>query len=260
MLPWALDRHVRMPAAHTAPDGLEPPVAPGGSSFARCHPRPRAVVRQGSRLVWLREDRCVVHATRRSRAAGPVRWQPEDCCAAGPPAPAREGEPGSARFDDAHPEGRSPSALRRDPGGQAPKVPSRTPEEDPEGASPVAGPLHPKVPGLRLSRPFRRTSRPQGRRCATAASPSSSKPRGPRRAGTRRCCRGGPRTARSSIRARCPKAGAEPTRHSCCTPDGLQHSNRARLPRRRTEQASPSARHPKVVRFRTHGSGRSPAS
>lgn len=69
--PVALDS-VRYPCHRTVPGraGVPPPES---SSEGKC-----------SRLVWLRQPMSC--ATRRSSATVPVRWQSEDCTAAGPPA------------------------------------------------------------------------------------------------------------------------------------------------------------------------------
>ena len=242
MLPWALDRHVRMPAAHRAPGGLTPPVAPGGSSFARCHPRPRAVVRQGSRLVWLREDRCDAREPEGPVLAGPVRWQPEDCCAAGPPAPAREGEPGSARFDGAHPEGHTLSALRRDPEGYRRERRRRIPREHPP--SPVRFTRRCSVSGYRGRSEERRDprdttvrqQRPQVR--ASHEVRSAPSPEGAA------ACDLGPLGHRSALAAR----KQEPNRRATRVAPRMERNIRirSRAPEGVLERASPSTRHPKV--------------
>lgn len=158
---------------------MKPPVAPGGSSFARCHPRPRAVVRQGSRLVWLRGGPMRCTRTRRSGAArGRFAGSPKTAAPPvhpHPPARASRDRPASTT--------RTPKGTRRPRcavtpkgtvanagGGSRGSIPRRR-SVSPEGARSPAIAAIPKnvaTPGTPL---------------CDSASPGSSKPRGrcPRR-------------------------------------------------------------------------------
>ena len=156
MLPWALDRHDPMPATREARRTADTvrftrrrQTAPGVPSPERDE---KAKILG---FVWLRTARCCFRPrTRRSEGrppAGPVRWQPEDCYASGPPSPAPEGaRPGSVAAIQVVPKdapdlrSTAPRRVRpsadRDPEGFPPCR-----SVSPEGArSPAVAPRAPK--------------------------------------------------------------------------------------------------------------------
>jgi hypothetical protein len=148
MLPWALDRFVRMPAARMAPTRF----LSGRSTWSGSTPSQVSVAtrewrgRQGLGLSG--SVRCWDRPEGR-RPAGPVRWQPEDRCASVPP-DHPEGRPGSvAGFAD-------PKADEHRVG-TCPEEPIQTPGEIPR-EPPAAGPFHPKVLGFQQIAPSTRAT------------------------------------------------------------------------------------------------------
>lgn len=154
MLPWALDRLVRMSAAHKAPTGpsrlVIPPV------------RFQTVAVSITTREWRGRQDLGMSGSERADAgtdpkvggpAVPARWQPEDCYASGPPG-RPEGQTRIGRIGVGRPEGRPWPRPDPDPEGCG-SEPGKIPRE-----SPVTGPFHPKVLGLRHIAPrLRRVGR-----------------------------------------------------------------------------------------------------
>jgi len=123
MLPWALNRTRSVACRAGLRAGGLPPVSPAASNSAAVSHRPRAMRKaKFLGIVWLRGRRWLP-PTRRSAAAGPARWQSEDCCASGPP-----GRPeGSTRI------GRKASADLQNEFRRASLGPSRRTPKGPTG-------------------------------------------------------------------------------------------------------------------------------